>query len=232
MTTLAMRFDITCRVALVIGDYRSNKIVLPHAGLCPHNLLLLRRAAAGITAFVRRAEFFSSLLLAMIFREWGRIVRMYERAMEEIIGSAPTLDRLEQLQSDPTLSQRATEVALRVIRSVAKANGQSWRRAAAKSRRARTIYQVLQSELSDSDIQRELHSLLSRNAQLIRSLPAELSQWATAYIARQQQRGRRAQAIEQELAVKLPELTASRLRLIARTEVSKAETAITRVRSE
>jgi SPP1 gp7 family putative phage head morphogenesis protein len=168
----------------------------------------------------------------MIFREWGRIVRMYERAMEELIGAAPTAEQLERLNTDPQLGQRATEIALRVIRAVAQANGQSWRRAANKSRRARRIYDLLQSELADAGVQQEFRSLLTRNAELIRSLPAELANWATSYVARQQQRGRRAKAIEQELSAKLPQLAASRVRLIARTEVSKAETAITRVRSE
>ncbi len=84
----------------------------------------------------------------------------------------------------------------------------------------------------DSSVGVRFDELVAENARLILSLPEDLAQRTAAYIAREQQKGLRSSEIEQELRAKLPAFGHGRARMLARTEVSKAETALTQARAE
>lgn len=134
--------------------------------------------------------------------------------------------------TDEELVQQAIQrLARRMVTGVAVTNARSWRTAAAASLHGKRVFEALRNEL-DSPVGVRFDALVRENALLIRSLPAEFAQRTAAYIAREQQRGTRAATIAEELRRKVPQLINSRLRMIARTEVGRAETAITRARSE
>jgi SPP1 gp7 family putative phage head morphogenesis protein len=115
---------------------------------------------------------------------------------------------------------------------VAAQNMKSWRQAAMKSTRAREIYEALQEEIKRTGLQPELQVIAARNAKFIRSVPREIAQHLTQKAVSLQQEGKRDLEIVAELKKLAPRLTKSKMRLIARTEISRAESQLTELRSE
>lgn len=122
-------------------------------------------------------------------------------------------------------------IARRMITGVAVQNAKSWREAARRSFQSRRIYEALRFEMG-GPVGVRVSELINENARLISSLPDQAARKTAEWIGAQQRRGLRASEIAQILERRLPEVTQSRIRLIARTEVSKAETALTQARSE
>jgi SPP1 gp7 family putative phage head morphogenesis protein len=140
--------------------------------------------------------------------------------VNQLADNAPLLERIGRLLS----SQMVTQVN--------RANVQSWREAAAKASRGREIYLALRKELQGGPVGTRVRDLVSENARLISSIPADVREHLNHEIMRYQQEGLRPEAVAKMLRKRIPELTKSRAALIARTEVSKADTAMTRYRSE
>jgi SPP1 gp7 family putative phage head morphogenesis protein len=132
---------------------------------------------------------------------------------------------------EEALREAAEEIARRMLIRVAKSNANSWRAAARQSLHARRIFEALRTEMNGS-VGLRVNELIAENARLIASLPADLAQRTAAFVGREQRRGLRASEIARALKEKLPQVAQSRARLIARTEVAKAETAFTQARAE
>lgn len=130
----------------------------------------------------------------------------------------------------PVFARFCEEIARGMVTHVAVQNAKTWREAAREASKGRTIYEALKREFS-GPVGGELFYQIQRNAMMIRSLPEDLAQEASRYIAAEAMKGRRASIIAREIQNKFPTLSRNRARLIARTEVSKTSTAITRVRA-
>lgn len=171
----------------------------------------------------------------MLFREWQRIVNEYLRQLNALygsrIGAETTAADLLQLAADPIVEKRSRQIAKHITRTLHESNAKSWREAAAKSGRPYLLLRARQAELR-GDLGHALAKLIEQNANQIRSVPFEIARRINSFVASEQRRGIRASEIKQSLREQLPDLKASRLRLIARTEVSSGETALTRARSE
>ena len=129
------------------------------------------------------------------------------------------------------IAKAAERIARRMITGVAVTNARSWREAALRSLQGRRIAFGLQAEMRGV-VGLRVNELIQKNAKLIQGLPEYLAQRVTAYVAREQRAGTRSAAIAKALHEKLPGFAKSRVKLIARTEVGKAESAITEARSE
>ncbi len=161
---------------------------------------------------------------------WARLVRLYHDGMIRLLtGKVLTNPELSDL---PEFRAAAWRLAQDMVRQVAAVNAHSWRQAAMKSTRARQIYTALRAEIESGGLGTELRALALRNAELIRSVPAAVAQQVTEYATELEQRGARAPEIERQLQKVAPQLAESRVRLIARTEISRSETDLTRARSE
>lgn len=110
-----------------------------------------------------------------------------------------------------------------------KVNG-TWREAAAKAGRGSEIYKQLQTELK-KPLGGDFWLKVKENARLIQTFPLDISTTLTQYIAKEGIKGRRSSDILGDLMKKFPKTAKSRLRLIARTEVSKTQTALTQARA-
>jgi SPP1 gp7 family putative phage head morphogenesis protein len=139
---------------------------------------------------------------------------------------------LRALLKNKTFQAEADRVAQRMTQAVTVANAKSWREAAMKGSNSRRIFEALRRELEGTPVGNEVQRIVRENAQLIQSLPLSVAQTVTEFVSKEQQKGKRSAEIEKELRTRIPQLTASRIRLIARTEVGKAESAVTRARSE
>jgi SPP1 gp7 family putative phage head morphogenesis protein len=168
-------------------------------------------------------------------RNTARYLHDLEAFVEEFIpwtirsGFEPAFEIMPA--SEEEIREAALRIARRMVTAVETTNARSWREAARRSLNGQRIYQALRTEMK-SPVGERVNELIARNARLIRSLPEEIAQRAARYIAREQQRGKRSSASAQELEARLPEFARSRVSLIARTEVSKAETALTQARAE
>ena len=164
---------------------------------------------------------------------FGRLAQQYATLMARLYqGHLWDFVQHPELVKDPVFQRAARQLAGRMVAEAAHANEKSWRAAAMKSTRAREIYAALQAEIDAGHLRAELDRLAVRNAELISSVPADIAQRITKRAAELQQKGSRPAEIERDMRLWAPELAKSRVRCIARTELSRAETDLTRERSE
>jgi SPP1 gp7 family putative phage head morphogenesis protein len=109
--------------------------------------------------------------------------------------------------------------------------GRTWRQAAAKNSQGRQIYEALQKELAGPLGAAVMHQV-NRNADLIGSMPLDIARKATQHILEESLKGTRASSIVEQLKEMFPDLSNAQASLIARTETSKASTALTQARSQ
>lgn len=109
--------------------------------------------------------------------------------------------------------------------------GRTWREAARVNSKSRFIYEALRNELK-GPIGGAVNFEVQRNAELIKSIPQNVAKEVTDYIAEESFKGRRAADIAKDLQKDIPGMFESKAKLIARTEVSKTSTSLTKARSE
>lgn len=169
----------------------------------------------------------------MTFPTFGRLAHLYNHRMARLFsGRLWELIENPDLIKDPVFQQAAQRIAGKMVEEVAHANATSWRAAAMKSTRARKIYNALRAEIEVGGFAPELLQIAGRNAELISSVPADIAKRISARAAELHQVGARPAAIAREIRAWAPRLAKSRIQLIARTEISGAETDLTRARSE
>ena len=165
---------------------------------------------------------------------WKRLIDEYERDLRALFRSFQILNR-EGL-SDAEMSRRfqlaAERIAGRMVTGLSKANYRNWREAAYKTGHGRKIFEALKGELSQTQVRRTLERIARENAQLITSVPKDVARIITARSIQAQAEGKRAGEIENEIRQLAPRLAENKIRLIARTQIGSAESAITRARSE
>ncbi len=170
-----------------------------------------------------------------VTRQTNRLISDLEAFVDEFFpfeiasGLEPELllpDLEEQL-----VEKAAQSIASRMVSGVAVQNAQTWRAAARQSLHGRRIYEALRYEMG-SPVGVRVDELIAENMRLIRKLPESIERKAQSFIAGEQRRGRRASAIAEDLRRKLPQAAQSSIRMLARTEVGRAETALTRARAE
>ena len=125
----------------------------------------------------------------------------------------------------------AHAAASRMVLGLFVDQGRTWREAARESMQGRMIYEALRREL-DGPVGFRVSNIVEENARLISTFPLKLSHDVNSFIAREAQKGRRSENIARDLVKQFPDVSRNRINLIARTETSKASTALTRSRSE
>lgn len=141
------------------------------------------------------------------------------------------VDRLRRLLVSPEFHRYAEETAHRMVTHLFTNSGRTWREAAREGGRGRIIYQALKNELA-GPMGGEVSLQVARNAELIRTVPQSIARQLTRIIADQTFQGLRSEEIMANLLELFPDLVASRVSTIARTETSKTNTALTRARAE
>lgn len=139
----------------------------------------------------------------------------------------PDARKVKVLSSAEWIQRFAWQAAQRMIVGRLTASQRTWRAAARESMKGQLLYKALQQELQ-GDVGIRMRELIQENATLISSLPLEVAQRVNRMIAVRQQKGLRAVTAESLI----PGVVKWKARLIARTEVSKATTALTQARAE
>lgn len=175
-----------------------------------------------------------------LFRPKRRAEKQYERAILKIMkGLRRELSRagspfqlvsiLRGFARSPTFQKAADKAALAMITHILADNGRSWREAARINSRGHMIYRLLQREIS-RDVR--YHAIIDRNSLLIRSMAEKAALRVSRMVAEKSEAGLRPEVMIDEILSEWPSLTEAHARLIARTETSKASTALTEVRAE
>lgn len=132
---------------------------------------------------------------------------------------------------DETFADFARAAASRMVTSLWHSSSSTWRAEMRRATRGREMHEALRREL-EGPIGVRVRELVEENARLIRNFPEEMAQQVTSMMQREWARGRRYEDVLEEVQKRFPELSRNRATLIARTETSKASTALTQARSE
>jgi len=125
----------------------------------------------------------------------------------------------------------ARKAAMKMVTGLFADNGRTWREASRANMQGKMIYEMLNKNLSGRTGV-ILQQQIERNARLISTLPLDVSKHVTNHIKERSLAGKRASTIAEEIQLMFPGSSKARAALIARTEVSKTSTALTRARSE
>lgn len=131
----------------------------------------------------------------------------------------------------PTFQKAAEILARSIVTHIFSDGHRTWREAARSGAKGRIIYNSLQSELAQTAVGVAFEDIIAHNAEMIKSMPERVAKQVTEMVAREANEGLRPEAIVDDVLAKWPHMTRAHAMLIARTESSKASTALTRARS-
>jgi SPP1 gp7 family putative phage head morphogenesis protein len=157
-----------------------------------------------------------------------RVEEQYYSDIRQILKKAFSGQNVNLLDVAEFVRKYSWQAARRMVTGLLYDGANTWRSAARESMQGARIYRALRNELS-GPIGERVRALITANARLISSLPSEVAEQVAQKLGEAQQAGERSEGFVSEL---LAGLSRSRARLIARTEISKASTALTQARSE
>jgi SPP1 gp7 family putative phage head morphogenesis protein len=138
---------------------------------------------------------------------------------------------LRKVASSNDFITYAEASAMKMVTQLFTDAGRTWRQAAKENTKGRMLYELFRNELK-GPVGGEVASQIRRNAEIIKTLPIDLSNSINRYIAEEVFNGRRASDIAEDIQQMFPAKSRARASIIARTEVSKTSTALTRARAE
>lgn len=152
------------------------------------------------------------------------------RILEEFFLGDNGLLTTQTITKSEALEMYARQAAERMVVGRLQANARTWRQAARSSMRSGEIFTSLRRELA-GPVGDRARELVLRNSRLITTFPHEVAALVAARAAAHYAGGGRSLTLAQSDKL-LSRATRVRARLIARTEVSKASTALTQARAE
>ena len=139
--------------------------------------------------------------------------------------------KMQIFQNSVPYDNYINDIVKRMVTPLAARNYETWRKAARVSTRSHFLYNVLMEELKQG-IRKDIDSQVISNAALIKTLPSDTAQKVVRDIEEYALSGLRAEEIEKLIQDKTRQHSKASARLIARTEVSKTTSALTKARSE
>jgi conserved hypothetical protein len=139
--------------------------------------------------------------------------------------------KMQIFQNSVSYDNYINDVVKRMVTPLAARNYETWRKAARVSTRSHFLYTVLMEELKQG-IKKDIDLQVISNAALIKTLPSDTAQKVVRDIEEYALSGLRAEEIEKLIQDKTRQHSRASARLIARTEVSKTTSALTKARSE
>lgn len=153
----------------------------------------------------------------------------FSKAMEGLDSYDEQLEVLRSAPQKPLFLKWAQTLASRMVTGLQAASAGTWREAASEGTEGKKIHRMLRHEMEGIN-GAKVNEIVQNNASLISSLPLQVSKTLATFIQKQQMAGKRFEGMKFGKIVAF--LTKKRIALIARTETSKASTALTRARAE
>lgn len=171
-----------------------------------------------------------------------RIETQYQRAITNLLNSIWNNIRnitdplgidqaIRNMVNSRAFKSYAESAAMKMVTGLFADNGRTWRQASRSNMQGKMIHEMLKKNLSGR-VGAEMQQMIDRNAKLISTLPLDVAKHVTNHIKERSLAGKRAETIAEEIQQMFPGSSKARAALIARTEVSKVSTALTRARSE
>lgn len=168
-------------------------------------------------------------------KNYERILKVVQNQFLQAIANKNVneiIPMLKAITGQHSFETYCQELALKMVTAVYQKTEGNWRKAAEQNTKGREIYEALKKEKNNIIMENTIQKLIEQNATLIKSLPLEIANDITKYIEKETTKGKRAEEIAQEIKTKFPEKSKANAKCIARTEVSKAQSALTRTRAE
>ena len=141
------------------------------------------------------------------------------------------VNAMHNFQNSIEYERYITSAVKRMVTPLGISNQRTWRMAAKKAAKGKILYRSLVEELRQ-DGYRIMEGQIIENVSLIKTLPEDIANKIVRDIAEYALQGKRAESIERLIVDKTNKHSRASARLIARTEVSKTSTALTKARSE
>ena len=136
-----------------------------------------------------------------------------------------------EFQDSQEYSDFVMSTVERMVTGINTGNYTTWRKAAREATKGNMLYRALLEEMQ-TGISSSIKNQIIENANLIRTLPTDTAQKVVKNITEEAYKGKRASEIARIIQEETSKHSRASARLIARTEVSKATTALTKARSE
>lgn len=141
------------------------------------------------------------------------------------------LNELKSLSTRKSIVAASTNIVLNMVTRVNVVNLNDWRKIAYKTQGGPQIYHLLREELSGKP-SAKIKSYVADTSRYIADIPSDVAKSLLRDIASAQQKGMRPEALHSLIRLRFPTLVESKIKMLARTGVNSASTALTRVRSE
>lgn len=172
----------------------------------------------------RRIEIKYKNALKNLMKKMNKVLIGYTNTRQIVI-------ELKKFAASKEFKEYAERTAMKMVTALFSDAGRTWRQAARVNTKGKSIYEALKQEVQ-GPIGGYVSEQIKNNAELIKSMPMSLARDVTDYVGKETLKGRRASDIAEDLQKKIPSMSEHKAGLIARTEVGKTSTALTKARSE
>lgn len=160
------------------------------------------------------------------------ICSMFDRIAKSVQGDVARYNQLmSEFQDSQEYSDFVMSTVERMVTGLNTGNYTTWRKAAREATKGNMLYRALLEEMQ-TGISSSIKNQIMENANLIRTLPTDTAQKVVQNITEEAYKEKRASEIARIIQEETSKHSRASARLIARTEVSKATTALTKARSE
>lgn len=180
----------------------------------------MKRPARTNPTIIKRAERVYTQQLSRLARHVGEIVSQFEPTIETV----PTLENMLR-QYAVALAPWAKITAMKMLSEIDHRDRAAWQSNSLQ------ISEALRREILNAPVGERMRQLLDDQVGLITSLPIEAAKRVHELTLKGLENSERAAEVEREI-MRTGEVTASRARLIARTETSRTATALVQARAE
>lgn len=140
-------------------------------------------------------------------------------------------EKMKKFQRSTAYNNYINSIVKRMVLPVSKINASTWRKAARKATKSYILYRLLKQNINNG-LEASIQSQINRNATIISTFPLSVSEKVVEDVRKATFEGLRATEISKIIREKTVQHARASAKLIARTEVSKTQTALTRARAE
>lgn len=141
------------------------------------------------------------------------------------------INDMRNFQNSEPFNSFVYSAVRRMVTPIAVQNMRTWRMAAKKATKNPSLYRMLMSEINQG-LKSDIEIQIEENASLIKTLPTDVAKKVTKDISDMALKGMRASEIAKVIREQTDKHSRASAKLIARTEVSKTTTALTKARCD
>lgn len=141
------------------------------------------------------------------------------------------INDMRNFQNSEPFNSFVYSAVKRMVTPIAVQNMRTWRMAAKKATRNPYLYRLLMREINQG-LKSDIEIQIEENANLIKTLPTDVAKKVTKDISDMALKGMRASEIAKVIREQTDKYSRASAKLIARTEVSKTTTALTKARCD